>query len=110
MSFEPGGTARPNGFVANDSHIQCHARQGLSRRSVRRRERAVARFAVGNVVNLNRFRKKKTRESEAKQAEINRVRHGRTKAQKEGERADKARAARLLAGKRLENASKEPEE
>ena len=31
---------------------------------------------AGNVVNLNRFRKKKLREEKAKQAEINRARHG----------------------------------
>ncbi len=63
---------------------------------------------MGNVVNLNRFRKKKQREEKAKQAEINRIRHGRTKAQKEGELADRERAARLLEGKRLEHASEEP--
>jgi len=55
-----------------------------------------------NVINLNRFRKKKTREAKAKQAEINRVKHGRTLAQKEGEQAAIDRAARILEGKRLE--------
>jgi hypothetical protein len=57
---------------------------------------------AGNVVNLNKFRKKKQREEKAKQADINRVKHGRTKAQKELELADRERAARLLEGKRLE--------
>ena len=57
---------------------------------------------AGNVVNLNRFRKKKLREEEQKQAEINRARHGRTGAQKALEHADRERAARMLAGKRLE--------
>lgn len=56
-----------------------------------------------NVVNLNRFRKQKAREEKAKQAAINRVKHGRTKAQKERERADLARATKLLEGKRLEH-------
>ena len=67
---------------------------------------------AGNVVNLNRFRKKKQREERAKQAEINRVRHGRTKAQKEREIADRERAARILEGKRLEqgDAENEPSE
>ena len=60
-----------------------------------------------NVVNLNRFRKKKQREEKAKQAEINRIRHGRTKAKKEGELAERARAARALEGKRLEQGSEE---
>ena len=44
---------------------------------------------AGNVVNLNRFRKKKLREEKAKQAEINRVRHGRTQTQKDRENADR---------------------
>ena len=57
---------------------------------------------ASNVVNLNRFRKKKAREDQAKQADINRVRHGRTQAQKDLELADRERAERLLAGKRLE--------
>lgn len=57
---------------------------------------------AGNVVNLNRFRKKKAREEKAKQAEINRIRHGRTKAEKERELAERQRAARALDGKRLE--------
>jgi hypothetical protein len=57
---------------------------------------------VSNVVKLNRFRKKKQREEKAKQAEINRIRHGRTQAEKDRELADRERAARLLEGKRLE--------
>ena len=55
-----------------------------------------------NVVNLNRFRKKKQREEKAKQAEINRIRHGRTQAEKDRERAERERATRLIDGKRLE--------
>ncbi len=62
---------------------------------------------AGNVVNLNRFRKNKQREERAKQAEINRIRHGRTKAQKEREVADRERAARMLEGKRLERGGEE---
>ena len=65
-----------------------------------------ARMA-GNVVNLNKFRKKKQREERAKQAEINRARHGRTKAQKEREAADRERAVRMLEGKRLERGDEE---
>jgi hypothetical protein len=55
-----------------------------------------------NVVKLSKFRKKKQREEKAKQADINRIRHGRTQAQKDLELADRERAARLLEGKRLE--------
>jgi hypothetical protein len=57
-----------------------------------------------NVVKLGRFRKKKQREEKAKQAEINRIRHGRTQAEKDREHAERTRAARLLEGKRLETA------
>jgi hypothetical protein len=56
---------------------------------------------AGNVVNLNKFRKKKAREAKAKQAEINRIRHGRTGAEKAQELADRQRAERLIEGKRL---------
>ena len=63
---------------------------------------------MGNVVNLNRFRKKKQREEKAKQSKTNRALHGRTKAQKEGELAERERAARLLEGKRLEHAGEGP--
>ena len=65
------------------------------------------RLMAGNVVNLNRFRKKKAREEKAKQAETNRRLHGRTKAEKERELAERQRAARALEGKRLEPASDE---
>ncbi|HSO39153.1 MAG TPA: DUF4169 family protein [Labilithrix sp.] len=58
---------------------------------------------ASNVVNLNRFRKKKQREEKAKQAEINRIRHGRTQAEKDRERAERERAARSIDGKRLEH-------
>ena len=62
---------------------------------------------ASNVVNLNRFRKKKAREDKAKQADINRVKHGRTQAQKDLELAERERAERLLAGKRLEDTTPE---
>jgi hypothetical protein len=58
---------------------------------------------AGNVVNLNRFRKKKAREEKEKEAAINRARHGRTQAQKDLELADRERAAKALEGKRLEH-------
>lgn len=68
------------------------------------------RGVSSNVVNLNRFRKKKQREEEAKQAEINRIRHGRTQAEKDRERAERERAARLIDGKRLEHRESPPAE
>ena len=57
---------------------------------------------ASNVVNLNRFRKRKQREEKATQAEINCIRHGRTQAEKDRERAERERAARSIEGKRLE--------
>jgi hypothetical protein len=57
---------------------------------------------ASNVVNLNRFRKKKQREAKAKQAETNRILHGRTQAEKDRERAARERAERAIEGKRLE--------
>jgi hypothetical protein len=60
---------------------------------------------ASNVVNLNRFRKRKLREAKAKQAETNRIRHGRTQAEKDRERAERERAERAIEGKRLENAT-----
>lgn len=75
-----------------------------ARRSGRPRTR-IAWHSCGvasNVVNLNRFRKKKAREEKAKQADTNRIRHGRTQAEKDRERTERERAARLLEGKRLD--------
>ena len=60
------------------------------------------RTVSSNVVKLGRFRKQKQREEKAKQAEINRIRHGRTQVEKDREHAERERAARLLEGKRLE--------
>lgn len=60
---------------------------------------------MSNVVKLGKFRKKKAREEKAKQAEINRIRHGRTQAEKDAELAERQRAARLIDGKRLEEAA-----
>jgi hypothetical protein len=58
---------------------------------------------ASNVVNLNRFRKRKQREAKAKQAETNRLLHGRTKAEKDRERIARERAERAIEGKRLEH-------
>ncbi len=53
-------------------------------------------------VNLNRYRKAKARADKKARANENAAKHGRTKAQKAVERADKARADRLLDGHRTE--------
>ena len=73
----------------------------------RRITRSAARHGTlvrmaGNVVNLNRFRKRKQRAERAREAEINRLRHGRTQAEKDRERLESERARRRIDGKRLE--------
>ncbi|MCA1499983.1 MULTISPECIES: DUF4169 family protein [unclassified Bradyrhizobium] len=40
---------------------------------------------MGNVINLNRFRKRVEREASAKQADANRAKFGRTKAERSSE-------------------------
>lgn len=50
------------------------------------------------ITNLNRFRKQKAREDARQQADANAAKHGRTKAQKLAEQADKDRAAKHLDG------------
>jgi hypothetical protein len=49
-------------------------------------------------INLNRARKQRARDEEKAKADENAVRFGRTRAQKEAERAEAERAARLLEG------------
>ncbi len=63
------------------------------------------RSMSSNVVNLNRFRKKKAREDRVKQAETNSRLHGRTKAEKQRELMERKRASQALEGKRLEGDS-----
>ena len=55
-----------------------------------------------NVVNLNRFRKKKAKEERVKQAATNSRLHGRTKAEKQRELSERKRASQALEGKRLD--------
>ncbi len=53
---------------------------------------------MGNLVNLNRFRKKKAKEEKEKRAETNRRLHGRTKAERALEALEKKRLEDKLAG------------
>lgn len=57
---------------------------------------------MGEIVNLNRWRKTKAKEDKARQADANRVAFGRTKAQKDAERKLAEQAARELDGKQME--------
>jgi hypothetical protein len=57
---------------------------------------------MGNVVNLNRFRKRAEREASAKQADANRARFGRTKAERTQQEKSTRRAKELVDQHRIE--------
>lgn len=56
---------------------------------------------MGDVVNLNRFRKRKARAERQKKAEVNRRLHGRTKAERAREDQQKQRLTRAVDGAKL---------
>ena len=51
---------------------------------------------MAEIINLNRARKAKARVDKSAQAEENRIRFGRTRAEKQAEAAEKARIAKTL--------------
>lgn len=59
---------------------------------------------TADIVNLNKARKAKAKAERQRQAEVNRASFGRTKAEKEREALDKARARRELDGARRNSA------
>lgn len=60
---------------------------------------------MGDVVNLNKFRKRKAKAERAKQADVNRRLHGRTKAERAREELQKQQLTRKVDGARLEGAA-----
>ncbi|NIJ33089.1 DUF4169 family protein [Sphingomonas oligoaromativorans] len=58
---------------------------------------------MAEIVNLNRARKAKARVDAAKQAEANRAKFGRTRAEREAEAAEQARRKALLDGAKRED-------
>lgn len=62
---------------------------------------------MGDIVNLNRFRKSRDRAEREKEAEANRIRFGRTKAEKERDRLDRERLTRAVEGSRLDDGKPE---
>jgi hypothetical protein len=58
---------------------------------------------MGDLINLNRARKAKAKADRAATADANRIRFGRSAAQKASDAADKARAERLLDGARRDD-------
>ncbi len=59
------------------------------------------------IVNLRRVRKDKARREREAEADANRRRFGRTKAEKTADEDAESRSARTLAGKRLETEKKD---
>ena len=57
---------------------------------------------MAEVVNLNKFRKSRTRGQEKIQASENRVKYGRTKAEKENDRRAAERQEKETTGRKLE--------
>ena len=57
---------------------------------------------MAEIVNLNRMRKAKARAADESRAQANRIKYGRTKAEKENDRRAEERSAHLHGGKRLE--------
>jgi hypothetical protein len=57
---------------------------------------------VGNVVNLNRFRKRKAKAARKQRAEVNRRLHGRSKAERAREEQQKQRLTRQIDGAKLD--------
>jgi hypothetical protein len=61
---------------------------------------------MAEIVNLNKMRKAKARVEDESRAQANRVKYGRTRAQKENDRRAEERSARLHRGKQLEDDEK----
>jgi hypothetical protein len=57
---------------------------------------------MGDIVNLNRFKKRAERESAARQADANRVRFGRSKSERALEKSESERARAQLDQVRLD--------
>jgi hypothetical protein len=58
---------------------------------------------MGDVVNLNRARKQRTKADAGTTAAANRAAHGRTRAEREADERERERAARLLDGLKRED-------
>ena len=64
---------------------------------------------MGDVVNLNQFRKKRERTAKAQKRVANRARSGRSKAEKQVTQAEAASGDATLDGKRIDREPEEPE-
>jgi hypothetical protein len=57
---------------------------------------------MAEIVNLNKMRKTKARAADESRAQANRIKYGRTKAQKENDRRAEERSVELHRGKKLQ--------
>ena len=64
---------------------------------------------MGDVVNLNQFRKKRDRAAKAQQRAANRARTGRTKVERQATQVEAARGDGVQDGKRIDHEADEPE-
>jgi len=62
---------------------------------------------MGDVINLNQYRKQRTRDEKAKQAKVNRARSGRTSGEKREQRQEAEKAAGDIERKKLAPATKD---
>jgi hypothetical protein len=60
---------------------------------------------VGDIVNLNKFRKRKSKATREQRAVVNRTLHGRTKAERAREALQKQQLTRKLDGAKLDEPS-----
>ena len=58
---------------------------------------------MNNVINLNKFRKKKRREVTEKKANENRVRFGRSKTEKKNDQSDQKKSSQHLDAHKVED-------
>ena len=58
---------------------------------------------MGDIVSFSKFRKQKARDAAREQAEVNRMLHGRSKAEKTAEETTKSKAERDLDGKKRDS-------
>lgn len=58
---------------------------------------------MGDIVNLNKYRKRQQRVEQTKQAAENRVRYGRSKPDRANDRAQQDRQTKDIDGKRLDD-------
>jgi hypothetical protein len=57
---------------------------------------------MGDVISLNKFKKKKEREAKAQRAAENRLKHGKSKAERESEKKQRELAEKHIDGHKLD--------